>query len=130
MIGIDSSFIIDFLRNEPFAVKIVRELEKETFVTTYISFFEILSGELRRHAIQDVHVQKALAFFERIEVFGLNARSALKSAQIHATLASKGLEINSEDSLIAGILLTNGCTRILTRDTDFKKIKELIFESY
>ena len=127
---LDSSFIIDFLRNKSNAVKKAKEIEGKKIVTTYVNFFEIITGELRRHSEDDLHVRKAKELFSRIDVLELNEDSALMAARINAELAKRGAEINIADSLVAGIMLSNGFKDIITNDKDFSKIKELNVERY
>ena len=41
MICLDSTFIIDFLRNDPKAIKKAEEIKNEVIVTTSINVFEV-----------------------------------------------------------------------------------------
>jgi len=127
---LDSSFIIDFLRNKSIAVKKAESIQNEKLVTTRINFFEVMQGELRRHPVYDEHVSKAREFFERVEVLELNELNSFKASQISAKLIANGTSINTQDCLIAGIILMQGCKSIITNDADFKKIKELDVETY
>jgi len=130
MKALDSTFIIDFLRGDIPATKKAKELENETFATTYINYFEVILGEVSKHATNDTHVMKAIELFSRIEVFELNKTAAMNAAHIGATLNKKGIKINSHEILIAGTLLSKGITTIITRDKDFKKIEGLKTETY
>ena len=127
---LDSSFIIDFFRKKPNAIKKADEIKEEKVITTSVNFFEVILGELKVHSKPDLHLEMAREFFDRIEVFDITKSSAFKAAQIGAELSRKGNEINSEDLLIAGVMLSNGCKDIITADEDFKKIKEINVEKY
>lgn len=125
---LDSSFIIDFLRHKQTALKKAQELGNEVLVTTYINFFEVVLGELRIQSPEQYN--KALELFSRLEILELTEQSALKAAEIAAKLLRQGTEVNTQDVLIAGIMLIHGCTNIVSNDTDFDKIPELKREGY
>ena len=123
MICLDSTFIIDFLRNVPQACEKLREFDREKKVTTAINVAEILlhvSGKSRL---------EAQGLFEGIDVLSLDMASIEAAARIKEQL--KGNEINQNDFLIAGTMIANGCTMIVTRNIkDFQKIKGLSVISY
>ena len=70
-------------------------------------------------------------FFTSIFLFEHNSKSAKKSSQIFWKLRKDGTAIGRFDSIIAGILLSNGVKKILTRNVKhFEKIKELEIIDY
>jgi len=131
MIALESDFIIDFLRNNKNAVEKYKEFSDEDFVTTQINFFEILFGIYNKKEVILREEPIALSFFDNLTVFDLNKASTIKSAKIAGELVLKGSLIQKNDCMIAGILLSNGCDKILTRnEKHFSKIKGLKVESY
>lgn len=131
MICLDSTFLIDFLRNEPFAVKKVSELKDEVLVTTTVNIFEVMFG-LR---ILKGDVSKKWGSFkyliDNLDVFNLDLESSFNASKIASELVKEGKEINAMDSLVAGIILSNNCNKIVTRDKEhFNRIKGIKIEDY
>lgn len=61
-----------------------------------------------------------------MEIFSLGFKEAEKAAEIYDILESKGNIIDDNDILIAGIMLSNGITKILTRNINhFEKIASI-----
>jgi predicted nucleic acid-binding protein len=63
-------------------------------------------------------IQDLNAFINRLNIFPLNETSAELSAKIHMQLKGEGKEIDIFDCLIAGVILANNFTQILTYNTD------------
>ena len=131
MICLDSTFIIDFMRNEEAAVKKAASFGSHILFTTQVNVFELLFGELSEKEVMRKRLLSLQSFLDRINILNLDRESAMKSAEIAANLSKKGRPIGHLDSIIAGIALTNGVNAILTRNVkDFSKIKELNVIAY
>ena len=123
--------MIDFLRNDPAAVKKGHEIKNELIVTTSINVFEILIGLLGVRQPNQKLVDSFMSFLGSIEVLEFNSKSSFQASAIGAGLLKKGNAINAADCLIAGAMLSHNCKRILTRDKQhFGRIQGISVESY
>ncbi|PIN75682.1 hypothetical protein COV18_02435 [Candidatus Woesearchaeota archaeon CG10_big_fil_rev_8_21_14_0_10_37_12] len=126
---LDTTFLIDLLKNKKEAILKARELEltEAHLATTTISVFELWRG------LDDLSIEKkekACNFLDQLTIYPLNLIAAKKGGEIANKLDSKGQEIDPEDCMIAGIALEHTET-ILTRNTKhFKRIPNLFVESY
>lgn len=124
MICLDSSFIIDFIRNDKSAIKILDSLKDEIFITTGVNVFEVLFGIYLKGRKADVDVIKE--FFDSLVVVNLDYKSADSASKIGVELRKAGKIIELNDILIAGMILANGCDKILTKNKEhFSRIKGL-----
>ncbi|MBI4148398.1 type II toxin-antitoxin system VapC family toxin [Candidatus Woesearchaeota archaeon] len=133
MICLDTSFIIDLLRNNREAVVAAQELENEHFITTEINVYELLVGLYKNENHERVRVEReALSeLLDRLSVFTLDRRASDQSARISAELSRKGQRVDPPDVLISGIMLANGCSEIITRNTEhFERISSLLVRAY
>lgn len=131
MICLDSTFLIDFLRNDLLAIKKLSEFKDEVLVTTTINVFEVMFG---LHILKR-DVSKKLDSFNyltsNLDIFNFDLKSSFIASKIASELVKEGKEINAMDSLVAGIMLSNGCNKIITRDKEyFSRIKGIKVEEY
>src|SRR3989344_4142102 len=112
MIGLDGSFIIDFLQGKKEALKKGQELNVPLLVTP-INIFEIFFGIFRSK--RNIEEQQAIAkeFFARCDLVDISSNSAINAAKIAADLQSKGKPMQVTDVLICSTYLSNGCNRRL-----------------
>jgi predicted nucleic acid-binding protein len=131
MKAVDTTFLIDILRKNTQAVAKSIELDDEPFVfTTEANVYEIVSG-IRK----DTNIVQALSDLEKmlntVTVLSLDHKASIKAGLISRTLMQKGEMVDDIDCLTAGILLTNGCNTIITRNKKhFERIKDLRIEEY
>jgi predicted nucleic acid-binding protein len=134
MKGVDSTFLIDVLKNAPGVASKALELEKESVVfTTEANVFEIVRGiHMSRDERQIEHkLHEAESLFGRFIVAPLERRAALRAGEIAGHLLKQGRMIDDADCLAAGILLANGCDTIVTRNVKhFERIEGLKVETY
>ncbi|MBS3790981.1 MAG: type II toxin-antitoxin system VapC family toxin [Candidatus Thermoplasmatota archaeon] len=135
MICLDSTFLIDFLRDDGETRAVAEELELSgKLSTTEINAFEIASGIEQSDLSDDKKEEKmkqAEALFNRVELLSLDHEAALKAAEIIGELKRKGRSVDTLDSLVAGIALTNGCEVIVTRnEKHFQPIEGVDVKSY
>ncbi len=132
MKGVDSTFLIDVLRNRKEAVFKSIELDRAPLVfTTEANVYEIISG-IYQHKINR---EKALHDFDlllsKLTVLPLDRKASIKAGQISGKLSQEGKMIDDIDCIVAGIFLTNGCSTIITRNIKhFERINEIKVESY
>lgn len=132
MKGVDTTFIIDILRNDKGALVKAIELDNEPIVfTTEANVYEIVSGVWQ----QKINREKALHDMEvllgRFTVLPLEHRGSLKAGEIAGMLSKQGRMIDDVDCMVAGILLANGCDTVVTRNVrHFERIESMKVESY
>lgn len=126
MIGIDSSVLIDILRNKETAAKI-HDYADEDFCTSEIVIYEILYGIYASRTGNERKLKEFMAVLDTFtHIFPVNRKVSLRAAQIAGKLSREGKTISHTDTLIAGSLLVNGCTKFMTANIkDFERIKEL-----
>jgi len=124
MICLDSDCIIDFLRGKKEAVLAVSKY-KDYLSTTEINLFEVLVGINIKKIINEKEEIAAKLFFDSIRILPALTFGEYAS-KIFAQLVKDGKMMDQNDCLIAGIMLSNGCDQIMTRnDKHFSNIKEI-----
>lgn len=127
---LETSVIIDFLRNEPKTVSKIQELRNQNIplqITTP-SVFELWSGASSLEK-SDEKVSELKTFIQEGVIIPLDVESAEKSGKINGTLIKKGLKIQLVDCMIAGIAIKYNIS-LLTKDSDFERIEGLKIEKY
>ncbi len=126
---LDTTFLIDFLKNRTEAIKKAEEIKEDVVITTTINVFEALQGFYFESNEKKIEILND--FLNTIEILPLNLSASFQAAQIRAKLMNQGKDINVLDSLIAGTMLANNCNTIVTRNKDhFERIKGIKVESY
>lgn len=124
MIGLDTSFVIDFLKGRPEALEIASKMENQGFVVAPITIYEVLFGIYSIDTKADSE-ERALEFFDRVETIPITPLSAKQGAKIAASLKRVGDSIPTTDALIASAVMFHGCQSIISSDKDFTRIKGL-----
>ena len=124
MICIDSDCIIDFTRGKREAENIIGKYKNES-VTTEINVFEVFLGLYNKKILNQEEENGIKMFFNSIEIIDRNGWG-IKASDIFLNLMRNGKIIDQNDCLIAGIMLANGCNKIITRNADhFSRIKDI-----
>lgn len=117
MILLDSSFLIDFVRDEEYSSFIP---ENEIPVVSVISYYEIMSG------IRRLRSKKGEAFFQRlfaeIEILDFTLPAAHHASILSARMKDAGTPVNVLDILIAATACASNVGKIITADMDFDTI--------
>lgn len=124
---LDTSVIVDILHNKIDVRNKISEIMSEgsMLYTTVVTAFEL--GKSTIH-LRDSHKTEEL--LDRIEMFNLDRESARMSGIIFRDLKNKGLIIDPEDCMIAGIALTKK-QQVLTKNRKhFERIDGLKVVSY
>jgi len=125
---LDTTFLIDLLRGDKNTLKIANS--KDILLTTQINMYDVVRG-LFLQSVSPSKMMRALELFENIRVLPLDDSAVIKSAEISARLAKKGQIISDCDCLTAGIALSNGVRKIVTRNIKhFRRIKDVDVEKY
>ena len=132
MICLDSSFIIDILKKNPEAINTFLRIKSDFPVTTLINIYELASGIYRiKDKNHEQHIKVLETFLEEVRILTLNNNSTFEAARISAELSNQGQIIEDLDILVAGICLSNGCTKIVTKNIKhFSRIEGLKVETY
>ncbi|MHA1343355.1 MAG: type II toxin-antitoxin system VapC family toxin [Promethearchaeota archaeon] len=130
MIILDTSACIDYLDGNKKLKEVISEQES-LFHITSITIYEMNIGfERTKRKISESRYRELykpwLEFISGMEIYSLGLKEAEKAAEIHDNLESKGQKIDDNDILIAGIMLANGITKIITKNIrHFEKIENL-----
>lgn len=130
---LDTSFLVDLLRNDAGAVKKAGELDEAGLnATTEISVFELVYGVNRsKLAKREERLTQLKRLFSRLLTLPLNHEAALKGGEILGKLAREGKEVSILDGLTASIALAHGCNTIVTRNVrHFSSIPGTQVETY
>lgn len=120
MIVLDTSVLIDYFKGKNSSFDFVSNSDATTTVITY---HEILTGIKHRKAKKEEAFYRR--FFSDIKILDLDLKAAEESSDIMARLLSQGKVVNALDVLIAGIAMTNGADKIVSRDRDFLEISRV-----
>lgn len=121
MIVADTDVLIDFLSgHEPTAQQVALELARGRLKTTAISRFELLSGA--RHVRQEKAIRELLA---ALPTLPLDAQAADAAARIRQALERVGEAIGMADSLIAGIVVSQGASLLTRNRRHFERVRGL-----
>jgi|SRR3989344_3160338 len=115
MIGLDTSAIIDLFRGNEELKKII-ENNKEPFVITQISYLELMFGIDNLNSKHEIECKFYDRLFDKLLVLDLNKASCRKASDIFFELKKKGKMIEQLDCTIAGILLSNGINKLITKN--------------
>ena len=128
---VDTSFIIDFMNGQERAIAKARVLEErgDIFVVTTPTIFELWSG-LARSSKPEEEKRKLFTILNEQVVWDFNRGSAEEAGTIEGSLIKKGLTIDPEDCMIAGIAKSNGETLLTGNPKHFIRIEGLIVDTY
>lgn len=127
---LDTTFVVDLIKNQEFALSKLKQLEKENIPYAIASptIFELWSGLISLEKSEKEKLKVVSLINEQI-IFALDAKSAEESGKIDGWLIRNGKMIQPEDCMIAGIAKNNNKT-LLTRDSHFDRIGGLKIEKY
>jgi len=130
MIGLDSTAIIDFAEGNKDLKKLLDKI-KEPLAVNYISYLEIMFGI----DLEDENYKFEEDFYDNLFLslftLDLDVSACKESSRIYWYMSKKGIEIGKFDCAIAGIYLSNGVNKIITRNVKhFENILGLKVISY
>ncbi len=131
MVVLDSTFIIDFLKNKRNALEKTKRFS-EKVSTTRINVFEVLVGiQLKKPEEKEKALVIFSDFLQMLTVLELDAINTELAAKIYADLHRGGKTVAYKDVLIAAIAMAKGEETIITENArDFEKIKGIKAEKY
>ncbi len=127
---LDTNFVIDFLRSHRGAVERMRLLVdcNEIFGITAPTIFELWTGIFALDKREKERLQ-INSIISNLLIYPLDDESAKLSGRINGELIKKGLKIDPEDCMIAGITIKNN-QKLITNDEHFNRIEGLKVEGY
>lgn len=128
---LDTNFIIDFLKGQSTALNKMDFLIKKdiAFAITTPTIFELYSGLIFLDKSENER-ERIISLLKDQIILSLDKNSAEKAGIIDGNLLKKGLKIDAEDSMIAGIAESHG-ESILTKNVKhFSRIQGIRIESY
>jgi len=133
----DTTFLIDALRKKDDVKQFLIKNSSEILYTTEINVFETYLGLYANKTLEKtpsllesrkIHLEELLSKFQ---ILPFERKAAIESAKILGILIRKGKKIEFRDGLIAGIAISNGINKILTKNTDhFIRIENINIISY
>ena len=130
MIGLDTSAIIDLFKGKQEIRELVAKI-KEPLASTQINYLELQFGinpEEKTHQKEHQYYNK---LFRKLIHLNLNTISSVKASEIKWKLKKRGEHIGTFDCTIAGIFLTNGVQRVITKnEKHFSKVPGIKVISY
>jgi predicted nucleic acid-binding protein len=127
---LDTSILVDILRNEERTLEKVAALEKQQtrLSTTVISAYELMKGaRLSSRPRKNMKTVKGL--LDDLIILELDPICAEMASEAYRGLKDRGTPIGEFDILIAATCMANDETLIST-DGDFRKIRGLKFQKY
>lgn len=128
---LDTTFLVDFLRNNREAINKAVEIKDDILLTTSINIFEVLLGVYRKKEISRDEIESLRKLIDNFDVLYFDIESSFIASKITAELIKQGKEIDAMDCLIAGTMLSKKCNTIVTRNAEhFRRIKGIKVEVY
>lgn len=110
MIGLDTSFLIDFFKGEKSAVDWMLK-NKDFICVSELVVYEFLCGNL--NASQE---QIFLGFVSQIPSLKFGRNASIESSKLFRSSKKSGQEIPHPDAMIAGSYLANNVDSIVTKN--------------
>lgn len=128
---LDTTTLIDAMRDLADARRAVEAAAEEGVVTTEVNVYELYVGAHRNGQPVEAEVHGIELGLQEIEILPLARPASIRAASLASMLRSRGQDVGALDLLVAGIALAHGVTKILTRDTDdFRRIPGIRVDTY
>lgn len=121
---IETSVIVNFLRNKNNAVDLIESLEGELF-SSYVSLAELYEGISRVKNPKELEKGVIDFFTGMSEVYGLDAGTAKHFGQTRALLKQQGNVIEDLDILLGATCLAHNLTMVTYNIKHFERIPNL-----
>jgi len=127
---LDTTVLIDVLRDERDAVGKVRELREQGWDlhTTSVNAFELYTGAYLTNPVR--RIPQVEGILGEMMILTLTSKEAKEAGTLFAELQRRGEKVEIRDVLIAGTILNNACHNILTRNVEFRRFRSIHVLSY
>ena len=131
MVCLDTSFLIDFLRGNPAAEKLLLYYEEryEPLTTTPVNAAELFDGAFSPRGKKG-EVAKVRGMLERLELLEISTEVCEKYGRLVNELRSKGVPIGDLDTLIASAAMVHRQILVTRDKSHFGKVAGLVVESW
>ncbi len=127
-IVVDTDVLIDLLREKEYAVKKIKELEKnETLSTTDINAFELYFGAYNSKK-KEKNLSSTRGLLKNLALLHTTEEAMETGGRIYSQMKSKGKSIEIRDILIAAITLQKGDSLLTRNKEPFEKIEGLVLQ--
>ena len=127
-IVVDTDVLIDLLREKEYAVKKIKELEKnETLSTTDINAFELYFGAYNSKK-KDKNLSSTRGLLKNLTLLHTTEEAMETGGRIYSNMKSKGKSIEIRDVLIAAITLQKGDSLLTRNKEHFERIEGLVLQ--
>lgn len=135
MILLDTSACIDYLNGNNEIKEVIEDQDELLHISSIIVYEMNIGFERTKRKISNQRYKQLykpwVEFISSMEIFSLGFKEAEKAAKIYDILESQGQIIDDNDVLIAGIMLSNGIKKIITKNIEhFKRIEGLELITY
>jgi predicted nucleic acid-binding protein len=124
---LDTDFLVSLLRGDQEAVRTSKDIREPK--TTIINVFELYYGA-EKAGNPEKALKEVNALIDAMDVLPLDKNACQKSANIQASLDSKGEPIGILDNLIAGVVIASRETLLTHNTKHFSRIADLKIESW
>jgi tRNA(fMet)-specific endonuclease VapC len=124
---LETSFIVDFLREKEDAIEKYKEIKGRKLETTSVVAWEVLRGPKLTGRVKEY--KEAVKLFERLNILPFTLTSSRIASEIELDLKEKGSSVNLIDVLIAAAAIENS-SKLVTRDEGYMNIRGLEVEFY
>lgn len=125
MVVLETSFLIDFLRNQHDAVLFMQQLQSQDswIYVTSPTVMELWRGALQSHLVEKEKI-KINNLLSKLAVLDFDNSSAKQTAEIMHDLKNQGAPINLADAMIGAIVFMHSEV-LVTHDEHFARIPGL-----
>ena len=128
---LDTSILIDAMKDRPGARRAVEAAAEGGVATTEINVFEVYVGAYREGRSIPREIQAIERGLGGIDVLPLTRSATLRAASLTSLLRSRGQEVGTLDVLVAGIAMAHDIDTIVTSDDrHFGRIPGIRVETY
>ena len=121
-ICLDTTVLVDFLRNKKETVDWIENHKQLVLATTTISLFELYHGAYLKN--QQIHAVQQLA--QRLLILTLSVESSRHAGEQLATLQKNGQEVEFRDVLIGSIAVAEGFAVKTNNQKHFARMKDVV----
>lgn len=135
MILLDTSACIDYLNGNNELKEVIEDQDELLHISSITVYKMNIGFERTKRKISNQRYKQLykpwVEFISPMEIFSLGFKEAETAAKIYDILESQGQKIDDNDVLIAGIMLSNGIKKIITKNIEhFKRIESLELITY
>lgn len=131
MVCLDTSILIDFLKGNSKAIKVIQKYEEQghTIAVATPTIIEIVRGLKSKYSTPR---ERTLVydFIESINSLDLDKNSAVVAGKVEMELADAGMKMDLTDIMIGSIALMNQEVLLTKNIKHFSRIKGLEVETY